>query len=197
MATKKTKLNNMPLILLILDGWGLDKPNNGNAVCLARTPTMDGLVRKYPYTKLHAHGKYAGLPRHQVGNSEAGHMNIGAGRLVEQDVVLISQSIKDRTFYKNPAFLGALRHIRQLNSRVHLLGMLSNGQSPHSDPEHLLALLDLFKKNKVNTVYLHLFTDGRDSPPYASLKLIDDLEKKLPANAVIASVIGRFYAMDR
>ena len=197
MGISKKELKRTPLLLLILDGWGIDKPNKGNAVYLAKTPTMDGLVKKYPNTKLHAHGKYAGLPRQQVGNSEAGHLNIGAGRLVKQDVMVIYESIKDGTFFKNAAFLGALRHIRQLDSRIHLIGMLSNGQSPHSDPAHLFALLDFFRKNKVSRAFLHLFTDGRDSPPYASLKLVDDLEKRLTASETIATVIGRFYAMDR
>ncbi len=188
---------NLPMIMIILDGWGIAKPNKGNAVSLAKTPTMDGLIRKYPNTKLHAHGKYVGLPRHQAGNSEAGHLNMGGGRLVEQDAVIISRSINDGTFYKNSAFLGAIRHVRKMNSKIHLIGMLSNGQSPHSDPKHLLALLDLLRRNNVLDIYLHLFTDGRDSPRYASLNLVDDLEKRLNPNEQIATIMGRFYAMDR
>ncbi len=191
------KENFFPAILLILDGWGLAKPGKGNAVSLAKTPTMDGLLKKYPNTKLHAHGKYVGLPPKQVGNSEAGHMNIGAGRLVLQDSVKINNAIKDKTFFKNSAFLGAFRHIRKMNSNLHLVGMLSNGQSPHSDPKHLLALLNLAKKNKINNVFLHLFTDGRDSPPYASLKLVNDLEKHFFNNEKLATIMGRYYAMDR
>ena len=172
----KNKINsNLPLILIILDGWGIDKPNKGNPISLVKTPTLDGLARKYPSTRLKAHGKHVGLPTGQVGNSEAGHMNIGAGRLVEQDSVRISKSISDGTFYKNSAFLGAIRHIQKMNSKMHIVGMLSNGQSPHSDPGHLLALLKLMKQRGVGPVFLHLFTDGRDSPKYASLKLIYDL----------------------
>lgn len=194
-TTKKDAI--LPLILIILDGWGIDKPNKGNAVELADTPTIDGLLRKYPSTRLWAHGKYVGLPSGQVGNSEAGHMNIGAGRLVVQDAVKISKSITDGTFDKNSAFLGAFRHVRKSNSKLHLIGMLSNGQSPHSDPKHLLALIKLAKKQKFKNVYLHLFTDGRDSPKYAALKAIDELENDLPKNFHIATIIGRFYAMDR
>ena len=187
------------MILIILDGWGIAKPNKGNAVSLAETPTLDGLTRNYPSTKLHAHGKHVGLIYNQVGNSEAGHMNIGGGRLVEQDVVRISKSINDGTFFKNPAFLGAIRHAKKRNSKIHLIGMLSNGQSPHSDPDHILALLILLKKNNINNVFLHLFTDGRDSPKYASLKLVEDMERNYLNHYgyKIATIIGRFYAMDR
>jgi 2,3-bisphosphoglycerate-independent phosphoglycerate mutase len=197
MTNNNKKDNILPMILVILDGWGIDKPNPGNAVTLAKTPNMDSLIKKYPNTKLHAHGKYVGLPLRQVGNSEAGHMNIGAGRLIEQDSVRISRSIDDGTFYKNPAFLGSIRHIRKMNSRIHLIGLLSNGQSPHSDPKHINALLNLLKKNKIDNVFLHLITDGRDSPKYASLKLINELEKHFFKNERIVTVMGRFYAMDR
>ena len=193
---RKPIIKNFPMILVILDGWGIDKPNRGNAVALARTPTFDGLMRKFPSTQLRAHGKFAGLPSHQVGNSEAGHMNIGAGRLVEQDAVKITRSIDDGTFYKNSAFLGAIRHVRKMNSKFHIIGMLSNGQSPHSDPGHLNALLRLLKKNHIKNVFLHLFTDGRDSPKYASLKLFEQIDKNL-YNFKIVTIMGRFYAMDR
>ncbi len=188
---------NLPLVLIILDGWGIDKPNKGNAIALARTPTMDGLMRKYPSAKLRAHSRFVGLPAGQVGNSEAGHMNIGAGRLVEQDSVRISKSIQDKTFNKNSAFLGAIRHVKKMNSRMHLIGMLSNGQSPHSDPGHLLALIKLMKLRGIDDVFLHLFTDGRDSPKYAALQLVDDLESRVSGGIYIASIMGRFYAMDR
>ena len=197
MKKSEAQKQNLPMILVILDGWGIDKPNKGNAVALAKTPTMDGLNLKYPHIRLRAHGKYAGLPRHQVGNSEAGHMNIGGGRLVEQDVIKITASINDGTFYKNSAFLGAIRHVRKKSSKIHVMGMLANGQSPHSDPKHFFALLDLLKKNKISNIYLHLFTDGRDSPKYIALKLINELEKNLNNGEKIATIMGRFYAMDR
>ncbi len=194
---KGEKTNNLPLILLILDGWGIAKPNKGNAVALAHTPTMDGLVRKYASTKLYAHGRHVGLPRNQVGNSEAGHVNIGAGRLVVQDAVKITKSISDGTFFKNSAFLGAVRHVKKLSSKVHIMGLLSNGQSPHSDPEHLYAIVDLLRQNGIENIHLHLFTDGRDSPKYAALNLIDDLEKRVGIYVKTATIMGRYYAMDR
>jgi len=193
----KPKKNVLPMILVILDGWGLAKPDQGNAVTLAKTPTMNGLVRKYPHAELSASGKSVGLPPLQSGNSEAGHINIGAGRIVEQDVTVISKSINDGTFFKNAGFLEAIRQVKKNKSRLHLMGMVSDGMSAHSDPDHLLALLSFIRINKIEEVYLHLFTDGRDSPKYASLKLIEDIEKVLRKNEVIATVMGRFYAMDR
>jgi len=197
---KKEKQDNkssLPLILIILDGWGIGEKNKGNAIYLSKVSYLDGLMEKYPATKLFAHGKYVGLPHNQVGNSEAGHMNIGAGRLVEQEAVVISKSIENGTFFKNSAFHGAIRHIHKMNSKLHLMGMLSNGQSPHSDPGHLLALIKLLKDNGVDKAYLHLYTDGRDSPKYASLKLIQELEKNNPEGFSVATIMGRFYAMDR
>ncbi|PLX27278.1 2,3-bisphosphoglycerate-independent phosphoglycerate mutase [Candidatus Parcubacteria bacterium] len=190
------KSKNLPLILVILDGWGIDKDGPGNAISLAKTPTIDGLGKKYPFTKIYAHGKHVGLPDGQVGNSEAGHMNIGAGRLVEQDSVKISTNIEDGTFFKNPAFLGAIRHVKKSNSRLHIMGLLSNGQSPHSDPGHLMALIEFARKNNIKDVFLHLFTDGRDSPKFSSLNEISKLEKELK-NEKIATIMGRYYAMDR
>lgn len=193
----KLEKNNLPMILVILDGWGLAMPNRGNAIALAKIPTMDGVSKKYPSTKLYAHGKYVGLPAQQSGNSEAGHMNIGAGRIVEQDAERISQSINNGTFYKNASFIEAIRHAKKNKSNLHIMGMVSNGMSAHSDPKHLLALLSLARDNNVKDVYLHLFTDGRDSPKYASLKLITDIQKSFKNGEAIATVMGRFYAMDR
>lgn len=186
-----------PLILIILDGWGISKPGKGNAITQAYTPFYDKLLKKYPNISIFAHGKHVGLPEGQVGNSEAGHMNIGAGRLIEQDVVKISKAIENGTFFKNAAFLESINHVKKYNSNLHLVGLLSNGMSPHSDPGHLYALLELARKKKVKKVYLHLFTDGRDSPRYASLNLVHDLEKKLKKNEKIATIMGRFYGMDR
>lgn len=186
-----------PLILIIIDGWGIAKPSKGNAISLAHTPFYDSLLKNYPNTSIFAHGKYAGLPDGQVGNSEAGHMNIGSGRLIKQDVVKISDAIENGTFFKNSAFLEAINHVNKNNSKLHIIGLLSNGMSPHSDPGHLLAILDLVRKKKVKKVFLHLFTDGRDSPRYAGLNLVHELEKKLKKNEKIASVMGRFYGMDR
>ncbi len=191
---KKTVL---PLILVVLDGWGIDKPNRGNAITLANTPFIDKLTKNYPNTKLYAHGFCVGLPSQQDGNSEAGHMNIGAGRLVEQDAVRIGKSINTGVFFKNTALNEAIKHVNKNHSKIHIMGMLSNGMSAHSDPDHLLALLELMRVKKVKNVYLHLFTDGRDSPKYAALNLIKNLKLCLKNNEKIATIIGRFYAMDR
>ncbi len=185
------------VVLLILDGWGLGEQNEGNPIYLAKTPFIDSLYRDYPWTTICASGKCSGLPPNQVGNSEAGHINLGAGRIVDQDVVKISKQINTGEFFKNPAFLAAINHARKNRAAIHLMGMLSNGQSPHSDPDHLLALLTLLRTKRVKDIYLHLFTDGRDSPPRSSLKSMMALERFLKPNEVIATVIGRFYAMDR
>jgi len=197
MLKKQRKINCLPMILVILDGWGVAEPNRGNAVTSAKTPTMDGINKKYAKTLLYAHGKHVGLPSLQDGNSEAGHMNIGAGRIAEQDDVRISRAIKDGTFFKNSGFLQAIRQVEKNKSKLHLMGMISNGMSAHSDPEHLSALLDLARRYSVKRVYLHLFTDGRDSPKYSSLKLVQDIGKNLRENEKIATIVGRFYAMDR
>jgi len=187
----------IPMILVILDGWGVAKPNRGNAITLAKTPVYDSLKKKYPYTEIKAHGKYVGLPENQDGNSEAGHGNIGAGRILEQDALKISKGITDGTFFKNPAFQQAVKHVQTNNSQIHLMGMLSNGMSAHSDPGHIVALLTLLRNSQIEKINLHLFTDGRDSPKYASLKLVENIEHLLKKNEKIATVMGRFYAMDR
>ncbi len=195
---KRNKLwTGLPMILVILDGWGITKPSRGNAVYLAKTPTLNYLARTYPYTKLHAHGQFVGLPAHQVGNSEAGHMNIGAGRVVEQDSVKINRSIKDGTFFKNSAFKEACRNAVKKHAKLHLIGMLSNGMSPHSDLNHLIALIKLAKENKVKNLYLHLFTDGRDSPQHEALRIVENLKKIVKNGIKISTLMGRFYAMDR
>ena len=185
------------MILVILDGWGISKPNKGNAITIAKTPAIDRLTKEYPSTTLKAYGKHVGLPPEQDGNSESGHMNIGAGRIIEQDAVRISKSINDGTFFKNPAFVEVIKHVQKYKSRLHLMGMLSNGMSAHSDPDHLLALITLARQYEIKEVYLHLFTDGRDSPKYASLKLVADLERDYLKNEKIATIMGRYYAMDR
>lgn len=198
---KNTKITakqvNRKVVLLVLDGWGIGKENEGNAIYLAKTPFIDSLYKKYPWTKIGASGLDVGLPPHQVGNSEAGHINIGAGRVVDQDVVKISKQINTGEFFKNPAFMAAVNHVKKEKSALHIMGMISYDQSPHSDPDHLLALLSMVRHCKVKNIYLHLFTDGRDSPPHAALKLVEALERQLKKNEIISTVIGRFYAMDR
>jgi 2,3-bisphosphoglycerate-independent phosphoglycerate mutase len=193
----KAKWGGLPMILVILDGWGISKPNRGNAVALAKTPELDYLSRNYPFTKLHAHGHYVGLPDSQVGNSEAGHMNIGAGRLVEQDAVKINRAINDGTFFKNTAFKDAFRAVIKNHSTLHLMGMLSNGSSPHSDICHLIALIQMARENKIKDIYLHLFTDGRDSPQHEALRIAEKLQNTVKNCPKIATLMGRFYAMDR
>lgn len=186
-----------PLILAILDGWGIAPASKGNALSLAKLPVFDNLLAKYPHTQLIAHGEKVGLPDNQDGNSEAGHMNLGAGRIAEQDSLAISKSINNGTFVKNPAFTQALKHVKNNNSSLHLMGMLSNGMSAHSDPDHLLALLSLARQARAKKVFIHLFTDGRDSPRYVSLKMVSALMRILKKNERIATVMGRFWAMDR
>lgn len=197
MMTKSIQKKRAPVVLIIMDGWGIAKPSRGNAITLAKTPNISALSKKYPYTELVASGRRVGLPGGQVGNSEAGHMNIGAGRKVEQDSVEISRSIKDGTFFKNPAFLDAIHHVKKNNSKMHLMGLLSDTQSPHMDPEHLRALLKFLYQKEVKNVFLHIFTDGRDSPQYIAVKLLKQLAKSFHGQEAVATIMGRFYAMDR
>lgn len=186
-----------PAVLVIIDGFGLAPAGPGNAITQAKTPTLDRLYRQYPWTKLEASGSAVGLMPGQEGNSEAGHMNLAAGRIVDQDVIFISKRINDGIFFKNPAFLHAVSHVRKHRSRIHVMGLLSSGQSAHSHPDHLLALITFFRQQKIGPMYIHLFMDGRDSPPTSGLDMLKKLEKFLTANEQIASVSGRFWAMDR
>lgn len=186
-----------PAVLIILDGWGSRAATKGNAIRPANTPNMTRLWKKYPHALLDASGTAVGLPPHQAGNSEAGHLNIGAGRVVLQDSVRISRAINDGTFFKNPAFVQAARHTRRHKSNLHLMGMISGDQSPHMDPDHILALLSLCRQHNVPSVVLHLFTDGRDSPPRDGLQFVQRLEKVLdPRREIIGTIAGRLY-MDR
>ncbi len=191
--------NILPLLVVILDGWGLSSLKKGNATTFASTPTMNKLMKNYPFTSLNAHGKYVGLAMNppQVGNSEAGHMNIGAGRVVEQESVRINHSIKNGTFYKNTAFTEAIRHLKKNKSDLHIMGIISSKMSPHSNNDHLYALLKLARQNQVKNIYLHLFTDGRDSPKFDGIKIIEKIKSQLKDNEKITTIMGRFYAMDR
>ena len=185
-----------PLVLVILDGWGIAPPSPANAITNANTPAMNRLWREYPHTLLHAHGEHVGLPRGQVGNSEAGHMNIGAGRVVVQDSVYISESIDDGTFFKNPAFLEAIQHAKNHNGRVHLMGILSGSQCPHMSPDHLIALSRLLQKHKARMI-LHFFTDGRDSHPRYARDAWKHVCDTIKGSALsVATVAGRLY-LDR
>lgn len=185
-----------PLVLAILDGWGIAPPSAGNAVRLARTPIINGWNGRYPHTQLQASGPAVGLAEGQDGNSEAGHMNLGAGHVVPQDDSRISQSVSNGTFFRNPAFLAAMHHVQKHHSTLHLMGLFGNAQSAHANPDHLLALLLLVHNHHLRDVKLHLFTDGRDSPRYFAR---DIMSVFLPhfGEATVATIMGRYYAMDR
>ncbi|OGH64780.1 MAG: phosphoglycerate mutase (2,3-diphosphoglycerate-independent) [Candidatus Magasanikbacteria bacterium RIFCSPHIGHO2_01_FULL_41_23] len=198
MSTKKQIFPITPLVLIILDGFGLADPKiSGNAITPKTAPHIFSYLKKYPNAKLKASGRDVGLFANQEGNSEAGHFNIGAGRIVKQDLVRISEAIKDGTFYKNEAFLQAIHYAHEHKSTLHVMGLLTNGQSAHAHPQHVYALLELLRRHKVERVALHLFTDGRDSSPHSAITHLRKLRKYLAPHEKIASVMGRFYAMDR
>ena len=186
------------ILLCIMDGIGIAKDKRYNAVYNAKTPVIDKLWNDYPNALLEASGTYVGLPNGQMGNSEVGHTNIGAGRIVYQSLELINTKIKDKTFFNNEEILKVINHVRNNNSSIHLVGLLSDG-GVHSHINHLFALLEMLKKEKVNNVYLHLFTDGRDVSPTSGIKYINLLEKKMKSLKIgsIASIGGRYYGMDR
>ena len=187
-----------PIVLAILDGWGLAPAGPGNAITAAKTPNITSLWNAYTHTQLIAHGGSVGLPKSEPGNTETGHLNLGAGRIVYQDLPRINMSIADGTFFQNPQFLGAAKHLTDHSSRLHLLGLVGGG-GVHSDLTHLFALLRFCHEQHVSNVYLHLFTDGRDSPPSAAMTYINQVREVISREGVgkIASIIGRYYAMDR
>jgi 2,3-bisphosphoglycerate-independent phosphoglycerate mutase len=187
-----------PIVLVVLDGWGLNKEITGNAIALANTPNMDRFLRQYPATTLGAAGECVGLPKGQMGNSEVGHLNLGAGRIVYQELTRISKMVAEGTFFTNPALTAAFNHAQQNKKALHLLGLLSDG-GVHSHIEHLFALLELAKRKRFNDVFIHAFLDGRDTPPDSGREYIKAVEKKMAELGLgtIATVIGRYYAMDR
>jgi len=193
----KSSQKHEPAVLLILDGWGIAPHEEQNPIKLAKTPVMDSLWDNYPHAILGASGIAVGLLPDQDGNSEAGHLNIGAGRIVEQDLLKISHSIKNGTFQHNAAWQQAMNHVLDNDSNLHLVGLLSNKNSGHSNPKHLLALLEVFHSKPIKNIYLHLFTDGRDTPKFAALGFVTELQKKLKSNEKIVTLMGRFYGMDR
>lgn len=188
-----------PAVLIILDGWGIAAPSKGNAITLAKTPTLDRLYELYPSTTLGATGTDVGLEDHKTSGSETGHMNIGAGRVVPQDSFHISQSIKDGSFFMNPALMGAVNHAKKFGGNVHVMGLMGNSDSPHSDPEHFKAILKLVKNNGIKEIYCHLFSDGRDSYPKSALNHLKHFKEIIAKIGIgkIATLSGRFYAMDR
>ena len=182
----------MPLLLCILDGIGINEKVKGNAYKLANTPNLDYLFKKYPSSKLEASSTFVGLPLGQMGNSEVGHSNIGAGRIVYQAIQKINEEIDNGKFYENKKLLNMLEYVKNNNSKLHLMGLVSDG-GVHSSLKHLQAIIDLCDKNNVE-FYLHIFTDGRDTLPNSGLSYIESLDLK---NGTIASISGRYYAMDR
>lgn len=188
-----------PVVLIILDGWGLAPPGPGNAISLAQLETIPFVWNTFPHTELAASGEAVGLPYGEDGNTETGHINIGAGRTVYQDLPRITMAIKDGTFFANDAFIAAAAHARTNNSNIHLLGIISDA-GVHASREHLYALLELIKQQgATDNVYIHVFTDGRDATPISGKRFVEELEGHLASLGVgkIASVIGRYYAMDR
>lgn len=187
-----------PLMLIINDGWGYRKSKEGNAVLAARTPNLDQLVKEYPCCLLEASGEAVGLPKGMIGNSEVGHLTIGAGRIVCQDITRINVSIKNGDFFKNSVFLNAISNVKANNSSLHLMGLASYG-GIHSCMTHLYALIKLAQEQELKKVYIHAFLDGWDEPPKAALGKIKELDAfcKEHGNARIATVMGRYYAMDR
>jgi 2,3-bisphosphoglycerate-independent phosphoglycerate mutase len=187
-----------PVALLILDGFALRGDAHGNAVAQAKKPNFDHYWNTYPHTTLVAHGEAVGLPEGQMGNSEVGHLNIGAGRTVYQDLTRISKSIRDADFYDNQTLIGAVRHAKENGKKLHLYGLLSDG-GVHSHIGHLFALLELAKKEQLEKVYIHAFLDGRDVAPDSAQKYMGALQGKIAELGVgrIATVQGRYYAMDR
>ncbi|MFH1047883.1 MAG: 2,3-bisphosphoglycerate-independent phosphoglycerate mutase [Patescibacteria group bacterium] len=186
-----------PVVLAIIDGWGIGPAGPGNAIRSAKTPNINDLKRRYPDSKVFAHGRYVGLLPDQEGNSEAGHTNIGAGRVVRQDILYVTEAVKDRTFFKNTAFQQCIKHVQKNKSTMHIMGLLSNGNSAHASPEHLYALLRLMHEEQLPKVRLHLFTDGRDSSPHSSPKLLQRVRENMFGGQEIATIMGRFYGMDR
>lgn len=187
-----------PVALIVLDGWGINHKHEGNAVFAADTHNFDRFLADYPNTELQASGLAVGLPDGQMGNSEVGHLNIGAGRVVYQELTRITKSIADGDFFEKEEFIIALGNAKKNNSDIHLMGLLSDG-GVHSHINHIKGLLDFFKKNNFNRVYLHPFLDGRDTPPTSALHYIDEIEVYMRELGVgkIATVSGRYYAMDR
>lgn len=186
------------LLLCIMDGWGIANCDDGNAVCIAKTPNFDKLKNEEHYTTIHADGEYVGLPDGQMGNSEVGHLNLGAGRIVYQDLTRINKAIKDGSFFKNPQLIEAIDYAVKNNSSLHLMGLVSNG-GVHSSMEHIKALIKFAAAKGLKKVYIHAFLDGRDTPPKSALGFLSEIEDELKKYNLpkIATVSGRFWAMDR
>lgn len=187
-----------PVVLLILDGWGIGPDNEGNAIAKANTPNLDKYWLAFPHTQIAASGESVGLPRGEDGNTETGHLNIGAGSIVYQELPRINMSIADGSFASNQAFGNAFEHVRKNDSTLHIMGLIGAG-GVHSNIEHLFALLNLCKQQQIKKVYIHGFTDGRDSPPTSGINYVHKIQEVCQQLGVgkLASLMGRYYAMDR
>lgn len=190
--------NNKRALLCILDGWGISKDEKYNAISKGNTPNFDKFVKTMPHTQIHADGNNVGLPKGQMGNSEVGHLNIGAGRIVYQELTRINKQIEEGEFFKNEEFLNAINHVKKYNSSLHIYGLVSTG-GVHSSIEHLKALIKMAAQNGLKDVYVHAFLDGRDTPPQSAKEFLEEIEKTLKEYNLppIASVIGRYWVMDR
>ena len=191
-------MDKKPTVLMILDGYGLNSKVEGNAIAEAKTPVMDRLMAEYPFVRGNASGMAVGLPDGQMGNSEVGHLNMGAGRIVYQELTRITKEIEDGTFFENKALLKAVDNCKKQDCALHMFGLLSDG-GVHSHNTHLYALLKLAKQHGLEKVYVHCFLDGRDTPPTSGIEYGKELEEEMKKIGVgkIASVMGRYYAMDR
>ena len=192
-------LKNAPIALIIMDGWGIGNPDDpNNAIAVGKTPNLDGLTAKYPHAQLQASGEYVGLPDGQMGNSEVGHTNIGAGRIIYQELTRITKAIKEGSFFENEALLAAINDAKKNGGALHLMGLVSPG-GVHSHSNHLYGLLELAKRQGLSEVYVHAFLDGRDVPPASAAEYLEELEKKIKEIGIgkIAVISGRYYAMDR
>ena len=191
-------MSKKPTVLMILDGYGLRDDAHGNAVAEAATPVMDKLMAECPFVRGNASGMAVGLPDGQMGNSEVGHLNMGAGRIVYQDLTKITKSIQDGDFFENKALVAACENVKENDSALHLMGLVSDG-GVHSHNTHIYGLLELAKRQGIEKVYVHCFLDGRDTPPASGKEYVEELEAKMKEIGVgeVASVAGRYYAMDR
>jgi 2,3-bisphosphoglycerate-independent phosphoglycerate mutase len=187
-----------PVLLVVLDGWGIRAQREANAIAIAGTPNVDALMREFPHTAVETSGLCVGLPEGQMGNSEVGHTNLGAGRIVYQDFVRINRAVEDGSFYKNDALLLAARRAKESGGALHLMGLVSDG-GVHSHLEHLYACVELARREGVAKVFIHAFMDGRDTPPRSGLEYIRGVESRLKETGYgkVASVCGRYFAMDR
>ena len=184
-------------MLIILDGWGIGPDPKRSAIAQANTPVFDGLLAKYPHATLLTHGEHVGLPDGQMGNSEVGHINIGAGRVIYQELARINKAVKERELHAHPVIIDAIKAAKSRGKKVHLMGLVSDG-GVHSHIEHLKALCDICEEQGVEKAYIHAFTDGRDTDPKSGYKFINEiLQHTAHTHIKLSTLIGRYYAMDR